>query len=39
MAIFRHVVLKILNIAKKQFKGIGVKTLRKIQAGVTKIFD
>jgi len=29
MAIVRHVVLNILNTAKKQFKGIGVKTLRK----------
>lgn len=29
MAIVRHVVLNILNTAKKQFKGIGVKALRK----------
>ena len=29
MAIVRHVVLNILNTAKKKFKGIGVKTLRK----------
>ena len=29
MGILRHVVLNILNTAKKQFKGIGVKTLRK----------
>ena len=29
MAIVRHVVLNILNTAKKQFKGISVKTLRK----------
>lgn len=29
MAIVRHVVLNMLNTAKKQFKGIGVKALRK----------
>ena len=29
MAIVRHVVLNILNTVKKQFKGIGVKALRK----------
>lgn len=29
MAIVRHVVLNMLNIAKKHFKGIGVKALRK----------
>ncbi len=29
MAIVRHVVLNMLNTAKKHFKGIGVKALRK----------
>jgi len=29
MAIVRHVVLNILNTAKKQFKGVGIKALRK----------
>jgi predicted transposase YbfD/YdcC len=29
MAIVRHVVLNMLNTAKKQFKGLGVKALRK----------
>ena len=29
MAIVRHVVLNMLNTAKKQFKGVGVKALRK----------
>ena len=29
MVIVRHVVLNILNTAKKHFKGIGVKALRK----------
>lgn len=29
MAIVRHVVLNILNTAKKHFKGVGIKALRK----------
>ena len=29
LAIVRHVVLNILNTAKKQFKGVGIKALRK----------
>ena len=29
MAIVRHVVFNILNTAKKHFKGIGIKALRK----------
>ena len=29
MAIVRHVVLNMLNTAKKQFKGVGLKALRK----------
>lgn len=29
MAIVRHVVLNMLNTAKKHFKGVGVKGLRK----------
>ena len=29
MAIVRHVVLNMLNTAKKHFKGVGVKALRK----------
>ena len=29
MGIVRHVVVNLLNTAKKPFKGIGVKTLRK----------
>lgn len=29
MAIVRHVVVNVLNTAKKHFKGIGLKTLRK----------
>jgi hypothetical protein len=29
MAIVRHVLLNMLNTAKKQFKGVGVKALRK----------
>ena len=29
MAIVRHVVLDMLNTAKKHFKGLGVKALRK----------
>jgi hypothetical protein len=29
IAIVRHVVLNMLNTAKKHFKGIGVKALRK----------
>jgi hypothetical protein len=29
MAIVRHVVLNILNTAKKYYKGLGIKALRK----------